>query len=65
MTEYRAARANKLLEKLKHGPHWCDIGPKPGRLDKEDAEEATRQYQLWAQSWIIGEIMELIPELKG
>lgn len=56
----RKLRARELLKRLKEGPcfgHWnYNEQRDPSKTEKE-------HYQLWANSWIISEVEDLIPEL--
>jgi hypothetical protein len=55
-----APRAAELLERLERGPSFAPhIGPDPFT-----AEEAEAGYRLWARSWVLGELVELVPELR-
>lgn len=51
--------ANELLVRLKRGPQISMIG-RSGMT----AEEFSREYRCWAESWILTEVCNLVPELK-
>jgi hypothetical protein len=55
----RKDRAAELRERLERGPSFSDM-----RDDPFDIKEAERQYKIWASSWILGELDQLVPELK-
>lgn len=55
----RKERAQELLDRIKRGPSFSQIG-RPFTLD-----EATAQYKLWSESWIVCQLIDLVPELKG
>lgn len=58
----RKQKAKELLERLERGPSTSfDIFKDKLPTD----ENINKSYRLWAQSWIIPAIKELIPELKG
>ena len=56
-TKPKAARhiLEDLKEMLKRGPSFESI-PGTGGLSKEDAETARKQFQIWANSWIIPQL---------
>jgi len=56
VTDTRKQRAAKLLEMVKRGPVFSTIG---GTQDTP-----TEQYQRWAESWIVAELCDLVPELR-
>lgn len=58
MRQTRKQRAKTLLERLTRGPHWTDIAI---TFTKEEAEG---QYRRWAESWILHELTDLVPELR-
>lgn len=60
----RKQRALELLRTLRNGPAFSSAW---GILrDREfDLEAAKEDYRLWAHSWIIPVLLELVPELKG
>lgn len=55
----RKDRATELLRKLKEGPCFDHFGG-----EEYTPAHAKYRYQLWASTWIIGELVALIPELK-
>lgn len=57
----RRSRAAQLLERAKRGPTLSTIG---SNLPPEAVAEFVRQYSLWAETWIVPEILALIPELR-
>lgn len=54
----RKQKAKELLDRLTRGPSYSDIGR------AFNVEEASSQYKMWAESWIIPEVLALVPELK-
>jgi hypothetical protein len=54
----RKEKAQELLERIKRGPSFSDIG-----LGFTVAEAAA-QYKIWFESWILSQLVELVPELK-
>jgi len=52
----RKARAAELYAKLERGQ---------ASLRDPGAEEARNNYRIWATTWILNELRDLIPELKG
>lgn len=60
-TNTRKLRADELLKRLKNGPSFY-VHPSLDIIFNVD--EATRQYRLWATSWILDELIDLVPELK-
>lgn len=60
ITNTRKQRASELLARLERGPHF-DSNPDGTSYTPGNAQE---QYQLWVNSWIIGELIDLIPELR-
>lgn len=60
ITNTRKQRASELLARLERGPCF------DGNLDWSSytPSNAQEQYQLWVNSWIIGELIDLIPELR-
>lgn len=55
----RAQRALELLATATRGPGFTGHGAAVQRA------EARRQYRLWASTWIVPELIRLIPELRG
>lgn len=47
----RQQRADELLARIKRGP--SSLG------------KMTRLYQIWVESWILDDLVDLIPELKA
>ena len=60
VTDRRIDKANELLRMLERGPATSfDI------FDKFPTDlEINKNYKLWAKSWIIPLVKELVPELK-
>lgn len=54
----RRQRAAELLDRLRRGPSFSDGRP-------FTSAEAAAQYKIWSESWIIQELLALVPELKG
>jgi hypothetical protein len=57
----RKQLAEELKARLTRGPSFSSMHGEPAYTP----EEAARQYQRWAQSWILEPLCKLIPELKG
>jgi len=55
----RKERAERLLERCKRGP---SISAYPGEVLTDKIISA--HYKAWAESWILGDLIDLIPELK-
>jgi hypothetical protein len=55
----RKLRAAKLLERIERGPSF-----NPTTGEPLSAEEAQRLYRIWMQSWILEDLIDLIPELR-
>ena len=55
----RKDRAVELLRLVKKGPAYL-CAP----IDMDAADWARAQYKLWAETWVIGELIKLVPELK-
>lgn len=54
----RKQRASELLDRIRRGPSFSEIGR------TFTIAEADAQYKVWSESWIIQELLQLIPELK-
>lgn len=52
-------RALELLDLVKRGPSFSDIAR---AITKTEAEAV---YKAWSESWIVHELVALVPELKG
>ena len=59
-TKIRKERAHELLEKLVQGPNIADSFNEP-----KNGRECLDRYFNWVDTWVIGEVMDLIPELRG
>jgi len=59
-TKTRKVVAEKLLERLTSGPAFSDYPTLPAFTP----EEAARQYKIWAESWILEDLILLVPELR-
>lgn len=56
-------RAQELLERLEHGPEFRSIS---GALsDLSAAAEAQESYRRWVKTWVVNELRDLVPELRG
>jgi hypothetical protein len=55
----RKQRAEVLRNRLLKGPSFSQFTMTP-----EAIAEAGRQFRLWSESWIIGELDDLVPELR-
>ena len=53
----RKERALRLLERVKRGPAFSS-------MMEPTTDEAKRVYRLWAESWVIEDLCNLIPELR-
>ena len=56
VTGTRKQKAIELLARLERGPLFSEFEFTP--------EQAKQAYQRWAESWILADLKELIPELK-
>lgn len=56
----RKERAARLLDLVKKGPSFSK-GIWEGAFTEEKAAE---QYKRWSESWVLGLVKELVPELK-
>ena len=54
----RKQRAAKLLERIERGPSF-----NPTTGEPLTTEEAQRLYRVWMQSWILEDLIDVIPEL--
>lgn len=59
-TNTRKQRANELHKRLQRGP---SLGMYDGR--PMTPEEAERQVRAWLDSWVLREVVALVPELKN
>ena len=59
VTNTRKQRANELLERLKRGPSLS-----AHRMGMHSAREAEAQVKIWLGSWVIHEVIDLVPELR-
>jgi hypothetical protein len=59
--DMRKEKAATLLRRIKEGPSFSGT---PFH-DPFTPEEAARQYKLWADSWIVEQVSELVPELRA
>jgi hypothetical protein len=59
VTDTRKQRAAKLLERIDRGPSF-----NPTTGESLTTEEAQRLYRVWMQSWILEDLIDLIPELR-
>lgn len=57
----RMDRAKKLLERLERGP---SLGSDDIGKEKYTPEDAMESFRIWARSWIIDELKDLVPELR-
>jgi len=57
----RKQLAKELKERLERGPAFSS-SPISGYVFSP--EEAVKQYKRWAESWILGPLTQLVPELK-
>lgn len=56
----RKEKAEKLLKMVKSGP---SLSPFEG-LTPEQIKSVEEQYQRWANSWIVDDLIYLVPELR-
>jgi hypothetical protein len=59
VTDTRKQRAARLLERIERGPSF-----NPTTGEPLTTEEAQRLYSVWMQSWILEDLIDLIPELR-
>ena len=59
-TKTRKVVAEKLLERLTRGPAFSSYPTCPAFTP----EEAARQYRIWATSWVLEDLILLVPELR-
>ncbi len=55
----RRLRAAELYRRVKEGPAWSIPS-----LDEKAQQRARELYQLWSRSWILSELIDLVPELR-
>lgn len=55
----RKQRAAELLDRIRRGPSFSN------HTITFTVDEAATQYKRWSESWIVHELIELVPELKG
>lgn len=63
----RRQRAYELLARIKRGPACIDPNSVVRGLDVIDKDQAAalhNEYVLWANSWLVDEVIDLIPELR-
>ena len=53
----RRKRADELLARLERGPSL--------RTNQVSSQDATEQVRRWLETWIIPDVLALVPELKG
>ena len=63
MRNTRKRRASLLLERLQNGPSFSGMSM-GHRMNLTPEERAEDVYLMWSRSWIIDELIDLIPELK-
>ena len=54
----RKLRAHELLKLLKQGPAFISFEPP---LTQDGAKQC---YKIWSETWILNELVDLIPELR-
>jgi hypothetical protein len=59
--ETRKERAMALLKRLQNGPHLTTFGP---GSDHETLINVKRGYLAWVDSWILPDLVALVPELR-
>jgi hypothetical protein len=59
MKKTRKLSSVELLALVKKGPFFSDVFDKP-----YTPEKATAQYRIWADSWVVPLLEQLVPELK-
>lgn len=64
MADSRRSRAKELQRMCTEGPAFAFLGGPPGQPGNL-TEEARRQYRIWADSWVLPLLNELVPELKA
>jgi hypothetical protein len=55
----RKQRALQLLGRLREGPSFS-----PFQMSTSARRQASEQFKLWSGSWIIYELIDLVPELR-
>jgi hypothetical protein len=60
VTNTRKHVAARLRARLERGPEYIDHPARPAFTP----EEAKRQYRIWAESWILDDLEQLVPELR-
>jgi hypothetical protein len=58
----RKELAMELRDRLTRGPAFS--APLSSSGPAFSPEEAARQYKIWSESWILGPLAQLVPELK-
>ena len=58
----RKDRAEKLLAMVTRGPSFSKI--RPPSLPPFSPDEASAEYRMWAESWVLEELRALVPELR-
>ena len=53
----RAQRAEELRRRFHEGPCFSDVAR------DFDVDEATRQFRIWSNTWVLHELDYLVPEL--
>ena len=57
----RKQRARELLRMVQDGPSFDNLGQSS---DPFTPARAADQYRLWSRSWIVEELIRLVPELR-
>ena len=56
----RKDKAEALFKRVMHGPHFSRTGS-----EEFTPEGAIASYQRWAISWVLQDLVALVPELRG
>jgi hypothetical protein len=57
----RQDRANQLLRRLQKGPSFGWTDPANKSLTRE---EANSQARAWIETWVLDDVLTLVPELR-
>jgi hypothetical protein len=57
--------AMQLVRRLERGPAFSVLSS-TGRIDQQlfNEAEASKQYQMWVRSWVLPDVLSLVPELR-
>lgn len=64
-TDTRKQRAAELLKRIQNGPAYYVNDLSEHTISTKNANiQAAKTYKMWVNSWIIDELIALVPELK-